>query len=413
MENTEKDLLDKIKANVTEAIEAKASEQATALKNVTAEIEALKAKDISDSLKSELISLASKVKALEETPSASKQGHATIADALKSAFAEKAEEIKSIVASGGKQSKTLNLEVKTVGAISVESSIGNGSTQVSITQDTGIISKIRTRELRYLANVSVGSIESNRALWIEETDEEGTPIMLGEGDAKTQLDVQYVEQTMSVKKIAVYGKVTTELLADIPQLISYIQNNLMKRMDLVLEAELLTATGTGVGDHLKGLETYATAFAAGSLASSIVDANELDVLEAVANQVKVAHGLPNAIFVHPSTVSKMKLIKDEAGRPVWKDYVNIAGDIVISGMKVIESTAITAGNFVGGDLSVVNVLIREDLGIQIGLDGNDFTQNKKTMLIEKRLVQFVSANDTAVIVDGSFATAKAALEVAP
>ena len=31
------------------------------------------------------------------------------------------------------------------------------------------------------------------------------------------------------------------------------------------------------------------------------------------------------------------------------------------------------------------------------------------MLLEKRLVQFVSGNDTALIVDGDFATAKAAL----
>ena len=64
----------------------------------------------------------------------------------------------------------------------------------------------------------------------------------------------------------------------------------------------------------------------------------------------------------------------------------------------------------GGDTSVVNLLYRDELGITIGLDGNDFTNNKKTMLIEKRMVQFVSANDTPVIVDGEFAAAITALD---
>lgn len=325
----------------------------------------------------------------------------SLKDALTDAFNEKKAEIELAVK--GNQSAAIKLSVKAVGTMSVESTIGSGSTQVSITQDTGIISQIRKRELTYLAQVSVGSIGTNRAMWIEETDEEGTPIMLGEGDAKTQLDVQYVEQTMAVKKIAVYGKVTTELMADIPQLVSYIQNNLMRRMDIVLENQYFS--GNGIGDNLKGLITYATAFSAGALANTISDANELDVMEAVALQVKTAFGQPNAIFVHPSTMAKIKLIKDSTGRPVWKDYVTIDGSMKVSGMNVIETTAITAGDFVGGDLKVAHVLMRDELGIQIGLDGNDFTTNKKTMLLEKRCVQFVSANDTPLIVTGTFTDA--------
>lgn len=385
--------MESVAKELQSAIEAKANQSVIDALNQTLE-----------TIKSEHTALATKVKAIDEKPVAVKdEGHKTIKQALFAAFNEPTvkAEIEAIVKAGGIQNAPLKVTVKAVGTMSVASTIGAGSTQVSITQDTGIISPIRKRELNYLANVSVGSIGTNRAMWIEETDEEGTPIMLGEGVSKTQLDVQYVEQTMAVKKIAVYGKVTTELMADIPQLISYINNNLMKRMDIVLEDNLFS--GSGVGDNLKGVIAYATAFSAGALAASISDANELDVMEAVALQVKLAYGQPNAIFVHPSTVAKIKLIKDDRGRPVWKDYVTITGDLVISGMRVVESTAITAGDYVGGDMTVVNVLKRDELGIQIGLDGNDFTQNKKTMLIEKRMVQFVSANDTPCLVTGTFA----------
>lgn len=398
-------LTNEVKSIVDKAVENKANSNEVA--ELKAKLENAVSKEDFEIVKAEAIRLAGLVKGLQEAPVEAEKGHATLNEALNIAFAEKADEINAIVKAGGIQSSSLKVTVKVVDAISIASTIAAGSTQVSITQNTGIISPIRKREETYLAVVSVGSIGTNRAMWIEETDEEGTPVMLAEGAAKTQLDVQYVEQTMAVKKIAVYGKVTTELMADIPQLISYIQNNLMRRMDIVLEDQLFS--GTGVGDNLKGLETYATAFAAGALASTIPFANELDVLEAVALQVKTAFGQPNAIFIHPSTMATIKLIKDSAGRPVWKDYVTIDGSMNVSGMRVIETTAVTAGDFVGGDLSVVNVLKRNELGITIGLDGNDFTQNKKTMLLEKRLVQFVSGNDVGVIVDGDFTTAKAAL----
>lgn len=344
---------------------------------------------------------------LKTNPPIGGKGYKSLNEAIQAAFMEKAEEIATIVKNGGKQEKSLNISVKAAVVMGNASTIGSGTTQYSLTENTGIISQIRKREMTYLAEVSVGRIGSNIAMWIEETDEQGTPIFIAEGVSKTQLSVIYQEKTASVKKAAVYGKVTTEMMADLPQLISYIENNLMKRLDIVIENNLLT--GAAGGDNVTGLKTFATAFSAGALANLIVSANELDVLEAIALQVKTAFGLPKSVFIHPSTMAAIKLIKDSTGRPVWKDYVTIDGSMNISGLKVIESTAVTAGEFIGGDTTVANVLIREDMNIQIGLDGNDFTQNKKTILLEKRLVQFVSANDAPVIVKGTFTAAKAAL----
>jgi hypothetical protein len=63
-------------------------------------------------------------------------------------------------------------------------------------------------------------------------------------------------------------------------------------------------------------------------------------------------------------------------------------------------------------MTVLNVLFREQLTIQIGLDGNDFINNKKTILAESRLVQFASANDTPCLVKGVFEDAIEDLEVA-
>lgn len=396
------------KADASEIVKLKAELDELRAKATTDQIEAIK-----NEFKGQLETLETALKTQGEEMTKLKTnytqsgGAKSLEESLKLAFDAKKSEIDEILAKGGVQSAPL--EIKAAVDITTEVTIGAGTTQNTLTVNTGKISQIRKRELSYLAAVSVGSISSQRALWIEETDEQGTPIFIGEGDGKTKLSVLYVEKTESVKKIAVYGKVTTEMLADLPQLISYIKNNLMRRLDIKTEDKLITATGTG--DDPKGMEHYATTFAAPtSLASSINNANEIDVIEAVALQCKLAYGQPSNFFIHPSTMSKIKLIKDTTGRPVWKDYVTASGFMNISGMNIIESTAITEGNFIGGDTKVANVLFREELGITIGLDGNDFTNNKKTMLCEKRLVQFVSANDAPVVIKGDFTTAKAALE---
>lgn len=331
--------------------------------------------------------------------------------ALKEAFEESEvkEQIAEIVKNNGKQKGPLNITVQKAAVTMGEgNTIGSGSTQVTLITNTGIISGIRRREEKYLQAVSVGTITGPRALWIEETDEQGTPIFIAEGAAKIQLSTLWVEKTATVQKIGVFGKVTTELLADLPQLISYIQASLMKRLSVVVENNLLVGPGTGV--TLFGAKTLATAFSAGANATAIDDANYFDVLDAIALQVEVANGVPNAVFIHPATWAKMKSLKDTTKAPIWKDYVTPSGDVVYAGMKIITSTAVTAGEFIGGDMEVLHVLYREDMSIQIGLDGSDFTNNLKTILVEERLVQFASANDTPCIVKGTFAAAITALE---
>lgn len=422
-----KALIDRVGEDASKVIASKMAEAQKALdeklevaqkSNVTkAEIEASE-KKLTDALKSANDSLieimkeqGKEIASLKNQTSVSSEG-ISFKMALKNAIEEQKETIKNIVDKAGKQDAPLIFTVnKAAVTMGDGTTIGSGSTQVTLTANTGIVSSIRRREERYLQSVSVGTISGQRALWIEETDEQGTPIFIAEGASKVQLSSLWVEKTATVQKIAVYGKVTTELMADLPQLMSYIQSSLMKRLSVKLETELFT--GAGTGNTIYGAKTLATSFSAGSNALAIDDANEFDVLDALALQVEVANGMANAVYINPSTWAKMKGLKDTTGRPIWKDYIDpTTGVVNYAGMNIFTSTAITAGEFVGGDMEVLHVLYRDSLTVQIGLDGNDFTNNVKTILVEQRLVQFASANDTPCLVKGVFATAKAALETA-
>lgn len=427
----EKELLEKVKKTAKDLLEefktASAAERKTMadeIKTLTDQLKTMEASfKASEGFKykemtEEVQRLAGELKALQENPQADKK-FKSFNEALEDAYKEAKPEIDKILKNGGRQEGPLHIVIKVPVTMQTDNTIGavGSASHYSLTSNTGIISTLRKRLLTYLQNVSVGGLSVDRpyAMWIEELDEQGTPIFIGEGDDKTQLSVRYEEREAKAKKIAVYGKITTEMLRYLPQLTSYINNNLLKRMDIKTEDQLFN--GDNVGDNLKGILSYATAFDGGvgvaaepGLVGAVEDPNIYDVLRALVLQVQNSYGDASGVWVSFSTLANMDVEKDSEGRYLLPPFRTADGTIV-AGVKLIGTNALagTDYDFVGGDLSVVHVEFLYQLGLQIGLDGNDFTKNKKTILAEQELVQFVSANDTQVLVKGDFETAKALL----
>jgi hypothetical protein len=160
---------------------------------------------------------------------------------------------------------------------------------------------------------------------------------------------------------------------------------------------------------LTGLTEYASAFTGGSMAGTLTAPNINDVFRAIALQVEEAFGVATALFVKPSILAQLDVSKDDNGAYLLPPFRAANGN-QIAGLTLISSNGLPSGvDFIGGDLSVINVMFTDNMSVQIGLDGNDFTKNKKTILVEQELLQFVSANDTQVLVQGDVATAITAL----
>ena len=334
---------------------------------------------------------------------------------LTEAWNEKKEEIEAIVKSGGKMKGPLVFDMKAaviIGDYNTIEAVGSDS-NYSLTDNTGIISPIRKRVMTYLQNVSTGTISKPFAMWIEELDEQGDPIFIDETDTKTKISVRYEERQAKAKKIAVHSKITTEFMDDLPQLVSYVQSNMMRRLDISTENQLFT--GDGLGDNLTGLTEYASAYTGGSLAGTLdpVTTNVWDAILGLITQVKESNGIVNGVFVTSGAYAQLLAAKDGDGRNIYPPGVMVDAQGVLRawGVPLIETNADLDGNdFIGGDLSVVNVRFRQGMRLQIGTEGSDFIDNVKTILLEQRLVQFVSANDTPVLVQGNFVDALVALE---
>lgn len=401
----------KFEAKATEIAKGKNAELKKELENQLSEVKTslngfAKTEGIEE-LKTQLNALEGKI---AEKKTSTKREYKSFNDAFSEAFEEKREELERLA--NENKSGSVLLELKDV---SLNNTLfgNNSDSQVQVTTNTGIIAPIRARLLTYLqSGVSVGSIASTKAMWTEEVDEMGAVIPTAELATKPNLNVSYVEKDSKVRKYPAFTKVSTELMADAPQLISRVQSNVIKRINIKIENDLFT--GDGAGEALEGLAEYAVAYTGGSLATSVEAPNNYDVIRGLALQVQENFGDAGAVFVDAGELAKMDLEKDADGRYLLPPFKSADGS-TIAGVRLIPTTAFVGNaniDFVGGDLSVVNVLFREGLNIQIDRSGDDFINNKMTILGEARLVQFVSANDTQVLVQGTFASAKAAIEAA-
>lgn len=385
-----------------EKLESKGFASKSDVEAIKASIEELKSANDVTAIKEAITAIETKIAALNE-PAQTPKTFKSFGEALNAALDANKE---AIIESIDKRGASVNMVIKDVVTVGENNTLfgGASASHYLLTAFTGVISKVRSRVSRYLGLVSVGTINNRVAMWVEEYDEQGTPIFIAEGATKTPVSVLYKEKEAKVQKIAVTTKVTMEMLRDLPQLASYIQSNLLRRIEVATITELFAGNGT----MLNGLFGYATAFTGGGLTTPTP--SYADVFRALALQVELAFGTATAVFVNPEILAAMDVEKSVDGIYLLPPFKSADGREV-AGMELIPDVALvgSAYDFVGGDLSVVNVRFREGLTIEIGEDGNDFSKNLKTIRAEQHLVQFVSANDTQVLVKGVMADAITAI----
>jgi len=251
---------------------------------------------------------------------------------------------------------------------------------------------------------NVGNTSANLVEWVEQVNVDGGAGMTAEGTAKTQQDFDLQVASAAVKKITSFVKVTTEMLDDVENMQAEINGNLLYKIALLEETQLLT--GTGLTVNINGISKYAQALDLASLAGTIAAPNYWDVIGAAITQIRVngkGQFAANTIFMNPADVFLMV----HASRATDDNYiypvtVNPQGTF-IWGVPVVQSDSITAGSFLVADMTKFHIRDRQPVTISIGRENDDFTKNLVTILAEERLVSYVKANDVEAFVTDTFA----------
>jgi HK97 family phage major capsid protein len=310
---------------------------------------------------------------------------------------------KLVAMKNGDSKTNIRMTMKAVGDMTLA---GSTTGQLPQAEREAGITRIVTRNPFILELVNTGSITSNLWEWVQQANPEGAPAMTAEGAAKAQIDFELVLASAAVRKVTAYIKVSKEMLDDIPLMQSEINQELSERINLTIDAQLLS--GDGTGQNLTGILANATAFAAGSFAATVPSANNSDVLRVAINQINVNLFQPSHIVMHPSDVTALDLQKGTDGHYVLPPY-STSANTIIKGISVVANTGVTEGDYLVGDFQKAGVRFREGLSFDIGYENDDFTKNFVTILAEARLVQRVKSNHYGAFVKGVFATDRAAI----
>lgn len=390
-------------------------------KEITAKIEAKADKADIDALKTELNqTILDQMKSLNDIlkqhglmikklSQSEKDEHAASMETIRKGLQDNIEKLKGLKSGNAKESAQNNVfTFKAAGTMLESNNISGGN--VPVEQRIVGLNVVASRRIRLMDIVTRGSATSNLISWVYQANKDGAAGGTAEGATKNQIDFDLVVASQAVVKRTAYIKVSDEMIDDIDFIESEIRNELMR--ELLKDIELTAYSGNGTAPNLNGIRTVSTAFAAGTFAGTVDNANSVDVLVVAMNQIAIAEQDPATyILMHPSDVTALKLAKVSSTDKRYIDrLLLIGGQLTVDGTPIIATTLVTAGTYLVGAFNLATLYEKGVLQIEVGFDGNDFTKNLRTIRAEWRGAMIVKNNDRTAFIKGTFATDMAALE---
>ena len=336
-------------------------------------------KEKADKALSELGGLRGELTELSQKLAQGRRGGADDEPAMKSLGHEVANhaEVKSYVEGGCKG--TIGISVK-----AITSANGSAGGLIRPDRQTDIVG-IPRQQLRIRDLLTPGSTDGNAIEYAYQTTRTNNAAAVAEGAQKPESAYGWDVATAPVRTIAHWVPVSRQAMDDVPQLESLIDGELRYGLDDAEDTELLL--GDGTGQHLNGLYTQATPYAAPIV---IAGATRIDQMRLAILQVELADYAPDGIVMHPTAWTGIELTKDAAGGYIFANPQGIAGATLWS-RPVVPTKRIGAGNFLTGAFKLAGQIFdRMDTEVRISdQDRDNFIKNMLTVRAEKRLALVV------------------------
>lgn len=203
-------------------------------------------------------------------------------------------------------------------------------------------------------------------------------VAISQGSAKFENTLAFTERTSQVEKVGTFLQVTTEQLDDVPGIQGIINNRMTTFLQLKEEDLLLS--GTGSTPQIEGFLTKSiNAQARGT------DSNIDAIFKAIQKIRTTGFAEPDAIVMHPDNFTPIALYKDAQGNYSFNVLTEQAGVMRLFGKMLILTPAITANTALVGNFRLYSHISRKmGMTVQVGMNGDDFKENKRTVLAEFR-----------------------------
>lgn len=330
------------------------------------------------------------------------------AKSIREQIREKADEIKGLRAN---KNASLTMEVKA--PMTTGANITSDPRYLPMPELDNEIGRIVNPVRTVLQDVNVSTTSANRIAYVDELPKNGDAAFIKEGTLKPQVDFSWKSAYADVKKVAMTTKLSTEMLEDIEFVEGEVERLARETVEIKIGKEILS--GDGVDPNLLGITTQVGGFITPAYSGSVSNPNTADILMVAASQIwDLGYTGRLTAYLNSSEINKMKLVKDANG-----NYMSFG--TILENIDIKPNPDLTAGAFLIGDFSKVNVKMRKDLTLEWGYgtvedaDGkvkSDWEMNFTTLRCEARLAEYIKTNDLKAFVYDNLATVKADIEVA-
>ncbi|WP_436409596.1 phage major capsid protein [Kaistia defluvii] len=292
----------------------------------------------------------------------------------------------------GRTSKA-DLQIKATITSATSNAAGSAGAAVAPTRLAGI-NELPQRRLTVRDLISPGRMDGSALEYVKETGFTNSAAPVAEGAAKPGSDIQLSLVTTSAKVIAHWMKASRQILDDVAQLTSYIDERLLYGLAYVEEAQLLN--GDGTGQNLNGIIPQATAYSAPITVSG---ATSIDMIRLMHLQAALAEFPSTGTVMHPSDWAWIELLKDTTGQYI---IGNPQGGLspTLWGLPVVATPAMSVDKVLTGAFRLgAQLFDRWDARVETGYVNDDFTKNLVTILAEERLALAVYRSESFIYGD--------------
>ena len=272
------------------------------------------------------------------------------------------------------------VQIKVVGDITTGSGTNTAPPSITGVQQAPL-SNINLRD--FSVTQLTTNIPTNLSAYpyTEAIPKDGDYAFLAEGEIKPQVDFSWETNYAKPVKTAAWLRLTDESVQDVAGLQSIANDFLRKKHDLKKAKGILF--GDGISPNPKGATVYGRVFAAGAMATAVVNPNFMDVVNAAVTDISTTHNyqdevpyMANLVMINPiDFFIQLVSAKDDNGLPLFPT-ASLNNEVVIGGMRIVPEETIPAGKIFVADMSKYNTTNYIDYTVKVGWINDDFIKNQ-------------------------------------
>lgn len=266
-----------------------------------------------------------------------------------------------------------------------------------------------SRDLHFMDVFPVQTISQKYfGVVIEHTFFDGADIK-AEGSTAGESSFKLKTIEYKVMDIPARFRVAKNNLEDIPFLMDTIARKGSDALQSKIDEYTLYASGDNSSTPY-GLRTsgYFTAFDPSTWTGKVESANLVDVIIKQKLQAELADKFVNAVILYPSAIDEIETLKDAnrnylQSRGIVFDndgnLLKIKGLTVIKNKKLVNADTSIYESIVLNGFDSLTYGVRDNMNIEIGWDGNDFSQRMVTVMLTGRVAFGIGDPETIIYSD--------------